>query len=170
MHGTVKTYLVACSQLSQETLRPYQAFVSHTVQQKTRVPDVKCNYDILYAVGPAPCDKNCRSEHKTFFPLFSFSARVWGQEYVVSSSFPYFKMKKNEGGNNKETGCLMQLASSTKVNHATRLTTMIAQLNCFYTVHDLILYLPPHVAAPPQPSHTLFSPPTHVAFPPHIHP
>ena len=130
VHGIVKTYLVACSQLSQETSRPYQAFVNQTVQQKTRVPDVKCNYDILYTVGPAPCDKNCRSEHKTFFPLFSFSARVWGQDYVVSSSFPCFKMKRR-GGNNKETGCLIQLASSTKVNHATRLTTMIVQLNFF---------------------------------------
>ena len=25
--------------------------------QKTRVPDVKCHYDILYTVDPTPCDK-----------------------------------------------------------------------------------------------------------------
>ena len=25
-------------------------------RSQTQVPDVKCNYDILYAVGPAPCE------------------------------------------------------------------------------------------------------------------
>ena len=39
-----------------------------------------------------------------------------------------------EGGNNKGTGCLMQLASTTKVNHATMVTTgLLKQLVSFYS-------------------------------------
>ena len=49
-----------------------------------------------------------------------------GSFLVVSSSFPYFRMRKR-GGNNKETAGLIQLASSTKINHATKVTTLFLQ-------------------------------------------
>ena len=49
---------------------------------------------------------------------------------VVSYTFPHFRMKR--GGNNKETGCLIQLAYCTKVNHAIRVTTNLF-LQCAYT-------------------------------------
>ena len=29
--------------------------------------DAKCNYDILYAVGPAPCDKKCHPDYQNLF-------------------------------------------------------------------------------------------------------
>ena len=42
----------------------------------------------------------------------------------VSSSFPCYSRRRKTGGNNKETGCVIQLASSTNwVNHVTRVTT-----------------------------------------------
>ena len=50
-------------------------------RQTNRVPDVKCKYDILYVVGPAPCDKKCHSEHQTLFPLFG--GGVWAQNRGV---------------------------------------------------------------------------------------
>ena len=43
-----------------------------------------------------------------------------GSFLVVSSSFSYLKLKK-VGRNNKDTGCLYMLVSSTKLNHATKL-------------------------------------------------
>ena len=30
---------------------------------------------------PAPCDKKCRSEHQTLFPLFG--GGVWGRDYIL---------------------------------------------------------------------------------------
>ena len=52
--------------------QPYQAFVNHTVQQsKAKSSEnsrTKCNYDIPYAVGPAPLTL------KTLDPLSAF----WG--------------------------------------------------------------------------------------------
>ena len=33
---------------------------------------------------PAPCDKKCRSEHQTLFPLFR--GGVWGRDYSQTSS------------------------------------------------------------------------------------
>ena len=41
--------------------------------------NTKYNCDILYAVGHAPCDKKCYSEHQTLFPLFG---RFWGRDYA----------------------------------------------------------------------------------------
>ena len=42
---------------------------------------------------------------------------------------------EEKGGNNKETGGLIQLVSSTKVNHGTRVTTLqLKQPTCFYSV------------------------------------
>ena len=32
---------------------------------KVQVPDLKCNYDILYIVGSASCDKKSHSKHQT---------------------------------------------------------------------------------------------------------
>ena len=45
--------------------------------------------------------------------------------------FPYFRMRKI-GGNNKETGCLIKLTSSTKVKHATRVATRTATNVCLH--------------------------------------
>ena len=53
-----------CPQLFQETSRPYQAFVHHTVRQSKSSENSSpgCKMSILYPVGPAPCDKK---EHQT---------------------------------------------------------------------------------------------------------
>ena len=52
---------------------------------------------------------------------------------VVSYTFSHFRMKRII--NNKETGSLIQVAYYTKVNHATRVTTLqLKQPICFYSV------------------------------------
>ena len=62
--------------------------------------------------------------------------RLLGSFLVVSSSCLYSRIRKR-GGNNKETGSLTQLASSTKVNHVTRVTTLqLKQPISFYSVVD----------------------------------
>ena len=46
---------------------------------------------------------------------------------------------RKTGGNIKETGCLIQLASSTKVNHATRVITLqLKQPICIYSDTDIL--------------------------------
>ena len=60
---------------------------------------------------------------------------------VVSYTFPHFRMKRSR--NNKETGSLIQLAYCTKVNHATRVTTLqLKQPICFYSVAMATLLQP----------------------------
>ena len=115
-----KTYLAACSQLSQETLWPYQAFVSHSSlsRRKSWVPDVKCNYDILYAVGPTPCDKKCCSEHQTPFSLLG----GWSRDSARTSLYSMSRCRQCQ--RNWDAGC-----STASMNHCFMVASFREQLH-----------------------------------------
>jgi len=48
----------------------YMDCVIWTEASETRVPDINAIMTFFTKYGPTPCDKNCRSEHQTLFPLF----------------------------------------------------------------------------------------------------
>jgi len=56
--------------------KPYHAVVN----QKAEILDVKCNFDILYTVGPAQCDKKRCSQCQTLFLHFR---RIWEWNYLM---------------------------------------------------------------------------------------
>ena len=80
--GGRKTYLAACSQLPKRLCGLIMQSLSC---QKPRVRDVKCNYDILYAVGPAHVTRNVAQNTRPSFHFLGGSGDKTSLLTLVSS-------------------------------------------------------------------------------------
>ena len=60
---------------------------------KVQVPDLKCNYDILYIVGSASCHKKSHSKHQTLDQCVSGSGQ--GEDILLHEVIPRYSVLRS---------------------------------------------------------------------------